>query len=90
MLRRTKKDELKDIPDKQEKFIYMGLTKLQQDIYKNLIKSNNPFGEIDGLKFQMIYVQVKFMINKLILLFKLISIFNLHYTFNMVNFNMKI
>ena len=38
MLRRTKKDELKDIPDKQEKFIYMGLTKLQQDIYKNLIK----------------------------------------------------
>ena len=68
----------------------MGLTKLQQDIYKNLIKSNNPFGEIDGLKFQMIYVQVKYMINKLILLFKLISIFNLHYTFNMVNFNMKI
>jgi hypothetical protein len=34
----------------------MGLTKLQQDIYKNLIKSNNPFGEIDGLRFQMIYI----------------------------------
>ena len=45
MLRRIKKEELKEIPDKQEIYIYMGLTKIQQEIYKNLIKSNNPYGE---------------------------------------------
>jgi SNF2 family DNA or RNA helicase len=44
MLRRTKADELKNIPDKNENFIYTGLTKMQQEIYKNLIVCRNPNG----------------------------------------------
>jgi SWI/SNF-related matrix-associated actin-dependent regulator of chromatin subfamily A member 5 len=45
MLRRTKQEVEKSIPAKKEIYIYVGLTDVQQKLYKNILLKKNP---LDG------------------------------------------
>lgn len=58
MLRREKKDHL-EIPDKKEAYIYVGLTAVQKEIYKNLLTNHNPLGNTNIQSYNNILVQVK-------------------------------
>ncbi len=45
MLRRTKAEVETSIPPKKEIYVYTGLTKIQQTLYKNILMKKNP---LDG------------------------------------------
>jgi adenosinetriphosphatase len=58
MLRRTKKDEIAELPGKKEIFVNVGLSKLQVEVYKNLLIKNNPTNSVSMSKYNMILMQV--------------------------------
>jgi SNF2 family DNA or RNA helicase len=45
MLRRTKAEVEKSIPPKKEIYVYVGLSSIQQKLYKNILMKRNP---LDG------------------------------------------
>ena len=58
MLRRLKSDVEKSLPTKKEIFMYIGLTKLQKQLYKNIITGNR-YGSKNRIQLLNVLMQLK-------------------------------
>jgi SNF2 family DNA or RNA helicase len=61
MLRRLKVDVEKNLPQKKEIYVYIGLAKLQKQLYKNILKGNMDVvnGVGDKIKLLNVLMQLK-------------------------------